>query len=697
MQVSRVRVLARFARHVAVAVALPLAFSLIPTSALAADDPVPQAKVRIDLPEAMSASQVLNILRQEWGVEMVVGQALDLDRKVIQPFSLTRTPDDILKYVCKSANINCVYDTDLRMWDVNQQTIKLPPGAGGDILDGLPTRTHLTADSNAGASVGAGYPMAGAGEETSPFAGTPIDPLDIASGPPAKMGFYIVPVRNMEATQMVAILQTGDITNVTNPLVALELSVRNASGYIPGSYFVRNGGFSTGGGAIPTTPDTAAGLSGTPWVSGPGDSAAGLISQIQSAATSQGLTQSSVSGPSGSSGANPFGLKPSNGANHSTRSGDAFAQFPGLPTQPGQTPGRPGAGGTAAAAQQNPYGDLLPKGTKLLPNPNDDTILAFTTPDGLQTLKELVAALDVAPVNILIRVTKLIVSESSTDAVGLDYNLGTPLFTVATNTGAAGTPGTLNVSYLGSNISATLYALASRNNSRVVATPRIMLPNGVPGTISDLTVTPYVLPAVSGGAFGGGPIQEGVSGATVTGISIPILARLNGDGTITVYTFISDSQQGAAIAVSGGTGPSPVSTVSFPVPGIRVENGDTIVLGGFSSQETDTSLKEVPVLGELPLIGSLFRTSINTHTRDEALYFITCNVVDVHGQTIPGGPDAVKHELSRMSESGLSEAANAGTNAPDLLPTPGGPGATTTPGAGPAAGAGANPLPAPGI
>jgi len=364
------------------------------------------------------------------------------------------------------------------------------------------------------------------------------------------------------------------------------------------------------------------------------------------------------------------------------RSTDSFAQFPGGFGGGGANPGgfggaggqggangRGGAGGAGGAGgqqQQNPYGTLLPQGTKLLPYPLTNSIIAFTTDEGMDTLRTLIKLLDKRAPNILIKVTKLIVSDNNSKSAGLDYNLGTPLFSINTDTGARTSAGTVQINYLGSNLGATLNALESKSNSRVVATPRIILPDGVPGTISDTTMSFYTIPAVNpGGIVGGIPVQ--VQQGPQVGLTIPLLTRLNWDGTITVYSFISDSQSGAALTIPGGSGgpPSSIEQVSFPVPGIRVENGDTIVLGGFATHTNDSSVSQVPILGDLPLIGSLFRNTTSSNTQQEALYFITVNVVDVHGQSLPPGADSVIRELTRIDagEEGNEGAPVAGAEA----------------------------------
>ena len=60
---------------------------------------------------------------------------------------------------------------------------------------------------------------------------------------------------------------------------------------------------------------------------------------------------------------------------------------------------------------------------------------------------------------------------------------------------------------------------------------------------------------------------------------------------------------------------------------VLVDNGDTIVLGGIYETETRNELDKVPVLGDLPLIGSMFRHTAETIEKQELLIFVTPKIL----------------------------------------------------------------------
>ena len=60
---------------------------------------------------------------------------------------------------------------------------------------------------------------------------------------------------------------------------------------------------------------------------------------------------------------------------------------------------------------------------------------------------------------------------------------------------------------------------------------------------------------------------------------------------------------------------------------VLVENGGTVVIGGIFEQNESTSVTKVPVLGDLPYLGYLFKTTTRDSSRTELLVFLTPRVV----------------------------------------------------------------------
>jgi type IV pilus assembly protein PilQ len=60
---------------------------------------------------------------------------------------------------------------------------------------------------------------------------------------------------------------------------------------------------------------------------------------------------------------------------------------------------------------------------------------------------------------------------------------------------------------------------------------------------------------------------------------------------------------------------------------VLVENGGTVVIGGIYTQNDRTDVNKVPVLGDVPVVGNLFKNTVRSSNKTELLVFITPKVV----------------------------------------------------------------------
>jgi type II secretory pathway component GspD/PulD (secretin) len=109
--------------------------------------------------------------------------------------------------------------------------------------------------------------------------------------------------------------------------------------------------------------------------------------------------------------------------------------------------------------------------------------------------------------------------------------------------------------------------------------------------------------------------------------SLAVTPRINNDGSITVALAPQISTiVGSTISPSGSEYPN-ISSQAVRVIA-RIQNGDTIILGGLNSKSDNTSVNKVPILGDLPIVGQFFRHTTVTNTNDETLILVTPTIVD---------------------------------------------------------------------
>jgi type II secretory pathway component GspD/PulD (secretin) len=178
-----------------------------------------------------------------------------------------------------------------------------------------------------------------------------------------------------------------------------------------------------------------------------------------------------------------------------------------------------------------------------------------------------------------------------------------------------------------SQLTITLRMLVSRSEARYLGKPKILTVNNTPATISITGETAiYMSEQTTGGGMG--ITQATYSPVTKnTGLTLTVTPQVNGDGYITmsVNPKFTDVQ------------PAVISSAANPVYDtldrsaqtlVRVKNGETLVLGGLLHSTEQKTVRKVPFLGYIPVIGWLF-TSVQAQRKNtDLVIFITPTIIN---------------------------------------------------------------------
>ena len=163
-----------------------------------------------------------------------------------------------------------------------------------------------------------------------------------------------------------------------------------------------------------------------------------------------------------------------------------------------------------------------------------------------------------------------------------------------------------------------LSALQSEGQGEVVSSPRVVTADQQLAHIEQGVEIPYQ--------------QASASGATTTAfksavLSLDVTPQITPDQRVNMTLEVHDDQVGQNVqSATGGTVPS-IDTRDVKTT-VLVNNGDTIVLGGIYETTQSTSVTKVPLLGDLPLLGWLFRNKQVQDNKDELLIFVTPKIFD---------------------------------------------------------------------
>ena len=198
-------------------------------------------------------------------------------------------------------------------------------------------------------------------------------------------------------------------------------------------------------------------------------------------------------------------------------------------------------------------------------------------------------------------------------------------------------PATLQITRPGNQVNTILQAIAQQGNLNIISQPRIRSLNHMTALIKVVTETPFfvsqsnVLQSQSGNAQGNNVLVNTVSTGTVLSITPqvsendkiqldiqPVVSSLRGQ-----KSFPGDS----ATTTTNSTATAPIIDVKQAATVVRVNDEDTIIMGGLI-QEQDVKEKEwIPLLGDIPGLGYLFTGVAQAKIRKELVLFVTPTIV----------------------------------------------------------------------
>lgn len=199
---------------------------------------------------------------------------------------------------------------------------------------------------------------------------------------------------------------------------------------------------------------------------------------------------------------------------------------------------------------------------------------------------------------------------ASTGAIDISPNINLP--TVATATTALG----LIRSFGSSALSLELSAMEEENRSKTISSPRVLTQDRKEAEIRQGTQIPYQTRDADGSyttAF-----KDAV-------LSMKVTPRITPDNNIILdVTINKDNVDNTRVNADG----EPAISVKQVKTQAMVENGGTLVVGGVYQEQISNNISKVPLLGDVPVLGNLFKSKSRNHQRSEVLFFITPRIIE---------------------------------------------------------------------
>ncbi|WP_421292727.1 type IV pilus secretin PilQ [Aeromonas taiwanensis] len=161
-----------------------------------------------------------------------------------------------------------------------------------------------------------------------------------------------------------------------------------------------------------------------------------------------------------------------------------------------------------------------------------------------------------------------------------------------------------------------LSALEKESKAEIIASPRVTTANQKPALIEQGTEIPYV--------------ESSSSGATSVTfkkavLSLKVTPQITPDNRVILDLTVTQDTKGETVPT--GTGDAVSINAQSITTQVLVNNGETLVLGGIYQQTIKSDVSKVPLLGDIPGLGYLFKKTTSENKKRELLIFVTPRIV----------------------------------------------------------------------
>lgn len=196
-------------------------------------------------------------------------------------------------------------------------------------------------------------------------------------------------------------------------------------------------------------------------------------------------------------------------------------------------------------------------------------------------------------------------------------------FVLGTNVGAVGNGLGFNFTFTGQDFSFLFHALQSNSRLEVLSRPFLLLRNGEEGNV---TIADQI-PIVESSRLNDTGQTQSTIGREDVGIVLTATPHISPDGYVTIDLSQEISNiSGELTDLTEGVR-SPIFATREVTTNVTVRDGETVVVGGLIQSRKSEGENKVPILGDLPWIGPLFRSTSITEDRTELLVVLTVDVI----------------------------------------------------------------------
>jgi general secretion pathway protein D len=302
------------------------------------------------------------------------------------------------------------------------------------------------------------------------------------------------------------------------------------------------------------------------------------------------------------------------------------------------------------------------KGVRIEADETHNSLLISANARDYELVRQVLAGIDVPPLQVLIEVTVAEVVLNDALNYGVEYfiNSGRTSTLLTTSSVAAIAPAVpgFNLAWVAGNFApkAILDMLSDVTQTKVISTPRLLVLSNETARLQVGDVVPIITQSATSTVTSNPSIVNNVT-YKETGVVLEVTPRVNSGGYVTM-----DLNQSVSTVVNTTT-----STIDSPTfqqrrlnSTVSVKTGETILLGGLIQQTDSRESQGIPFLHDLPGVGPLFGSHTNSAGRTEMIMLMTPHVV---------ANDADSRSLTAKIEQQFSTVLDSNTLAHPRVPT----------------------------
>ncbi len=250
--------------------------------------------------------------------------------------------------------------------------------------------------------------------------------------------------------------------------------------------------------------------------------------------------------------------------------------------------------------------------------------------------RQVLATVDIRPAQINYEAKIIETSMANADELGLTYDFSGAHTSIGELSQPGDTPGgtiyhtpypgqilkgeTFGRSPISALTTVQLNALFTSVDTKILAAPNISAIDGQPAATFVGDTVSYIS-SVTQSATG-----QNITTSTVNaGIKLYVTGKVDNDGYITMNIHPEVSLVTLSSAGAGGV-QTPDVRVREATTTVRVKDGSVLAIGGLINDQIVKDVQKVPILGDIPFFGALFRDTKKSHTRDQIMIFIKVSV-----------------------------------------------------------------------